>query len=317
MVETFGGEVSPYASVFAAVHEPFLEAFEHFGLSFEICLAFVVDLVEVDAHGAVCLVETGIYPAVHLLPEGAHFGIAGLPFAQHLAGLEHQRRLVFGFLFGLSGLDEGFDFVFIVAVEGYVEVADKVVALLARRFGSHSVAPFEPGEHRLADVDSTVIDDVCLDNAVAAGLKNAAEAVAEQNVAQMAEVERLVGVGAGIFDHNQRTVGAGRCHAPVFGRGDMFEHTVPERRLDYYVQESFDGRKAADGRLIVGEPAADLVADSFGSFAGGLDEGEHDDSDVAFESFGDIRELDCGGVDGNSVELADGTGNSPGQYFFY
>ena len=39
-------------------------------------------------------------------------------------------------------------------------------------FRSFAIAPLEPGEHRLTDVDTTVVHDVCLDHLVAVGLHN-------------------------------------------------------------------------------------------------------------------------------------------------
>ena len=64
------------------------------------------------------------------------------------------------------------DFLTIVLVEGYIVVADEVVALLAGSFRSFAIAPLEPGEHRLTDVDTTVVHDVCLDYLVAVSLHN-------------------------------------------------------------------------------------------------------------------------------------------------
>ena len=62
------------------------------------------------------------------------------------------------------------DFLTIVLVEGYIVVADEVV--LAGSFRSFAIAPLEPGEHRLTDVDTTVVNDVCLDYLVAVSLHN-------------------------------------------------------------------------------------------------------------------------------------------------
>ena len=64
------------------------------------------------------------------------------------------------------------DFLTIVLVEGYIVVADEVVALLAGSFRSFAIAPLEPSEHRLTDVNTTVVNDVCLDYLVAVGFHN-------------------------------------------------------------------------------------------------------------------------------------------------
>ncbi len=80
------------------------------------------------------------------------------------------------------------DLGFVVLVEVDIAVADKVVALDACRPGGLAVVPFLPSEHRFADVYAAVVDDVGLDDAVAAGFEYLREAVAEEYVAQMAEV---------------------------------------------------------------------------------------------------------------------------------
>ena len=90
MVESVGSEVGPYGAVVLAVHESFFESFEDFFLAFEVCLALVVYLVEVNAHALVGLVESGINPFVHALPQGAYFGVFVLPGTQHGAGFLHE-----------------------------------------------------------------------------------------------------------------------------------------------------------------------------------------------------------------------------------
>ena len=79
-----------------------------------------------------------------------------------------------------------------------------MVAFLAGRFGSHAVAPFLPGEHGLADMDTAVVYDVRLYHFIAVCLHDLGQAVTQQVVAYVSEVERLVGIGGRIFDHDQR-----------------------------------------------------------------------------------------------------------------
>ena len=62
VVEAVGSEVGPYRAVILAVHDAFFEPLKHLFLTFEVGLALVVYLVEIDSHTLVCLVETGIYP---------------------------------------------------------------------------------------------------------------------------------------------------------------------------------------------------------------------------------------------------------------
>ncbi len=194
LVEAVGAQVGPYRAVLAAVEHAFFESFEHFLLAVEVCLRLVVYLVESHSHALVSLVETGIYPAVHLFPEGAYFGVAFFPLAEHGAGVGHDGRGGFGFFLAHAfGLQLG-EFFLIVLVERYVAVAYEVVALGAGTLGSGAVEPALPCEHRLADVYASVVHYVGLYHAVAAGTEYVGEARAEEYVAQVAEVQRLVGV---------------------------------------------------------------------------------------------------------------------------
>ena len=83
---------------------------------------------------------------------------------------------------------------FVVLVECHIVVADEVVALLSRRFWSLTVAIFEPCEHRLTDVNATVVDDIGLHHLIAVSLHNLRERPSEEVIAHVSEVEWLVGV---------------------------------------------------------------------------------------------------------------------------
>ena len=117
--------------------------------------------------------------------------------------LLYQRSLVLGLLLGLlvgHALSlklslKLLNLLAVVLVEGHIVVANQVVALLAACLGCLAVAPFQPCQHRLADVYSAVVHDVGLDNAVAVCLHNLCKAPAQQVVAHVSQVERLVGVG--------------------------------------------------------------------------------------------------------------------------
>ncbi len=89
-------------------------------------------------------------------------------------------------------------------VEKHIEIADEMVALFAGLFRSDTVAPFLPGKHRFADMDASVIDDIGLHNLITAGLQNLCQRIAQQIVAHMPKVERLIGIGRRIFNHHQR-----------------------------------------------------------------------------------------------------------------
>ena len=63
------------------------------------------------------------------------------------------------------------------------------------RFGRYAVAPFQPCQHGFADMDTAVVDDIGLDHAITVGLQYFCQAVSQQIVADVPQVERLVGVG--------------------------------------------------------------------------------------------------------------------------
>ena len=172
LVETFVSQVSPYRVVLMSFEESFLQSFLHLRLTLQVSLAFVVYLVEAYAESFVCLVEAGIYPVVHLLPQSAHLGVVLFPLHQHVVSLLNQRSLLFCLFFVHALAHKFFHFLAVVLVEGYVVVADEVVALLAAALWSLSVAPFLPGEHRLTDVNTSVVNYVCLHHAVAVSLHN-------------------------------------------------------------------------------------------------------------------------------------------------
>jgi hypothetical protein len=132
-------------------------------------------------------------------------------------------------------------------------------------------------------MDAAVVDDVGLDDLVAAGLENLREAVAEKYVAQVAEVEGFVGVGRRVFDHDELAVSGDGTASEVLVGDDALKDGVPVGRLDDDVEEALDDIESLDGRLVGDKPRADFVAHGFGSLAGGLDPGEDDNGDVALE----------------------------------
>ena len=255
MVETFGSEVGPYGTILPAVHLPLLEPLEHEFLAFEICVRFIIYLVEVHTKTAVGLVEAGIDPVVHHLPESAHLGIPLLPSTEHTAGLLHERTLLLGFFLGnvLPGHDF-FHFLLEMPVESHIEVSDKMVSLLAGAVGSGSFAPFLPCQHRLADVYAAVVDNVGLHNLVAVGLQYLRQRIAEQIVADMTEMQGLVGVGRGILHHHQIGIFRDMAHAELRVGGNVMKHTEPPCGIDGKIQESLHHIETFHSRLIRNEP---------------------------------------------------------------
>ena len=52
-------------------------------------------------------------------------------------------------------------------VEEDVEVTDEVVALLTRTLRRSAIPPALPSKHRLTDMDTTVVDDISLEDSIA------------------------------------------------------------------------------------------------------------------------------------------------------
>ena len=147
VVKTVSRKVGPYGIVFLAVHDALFKAFKHFFLAFKISFAFVINLVEINAHALVGFVETCINPFVHHAPQRTHFLVAGFPAAEHGTCFLHQRRSCFSLFLRHALSLEFFDFSFIVLVECHIEITDKVVTLLSGCFRSNAVTPFLPCKH--------------------------------------------------------------------------------------------------------------------------------------------------------------------------
>ena len=133
-------------------------------------------------------------------------------------------------------------------------------------------------------MDASVVDDVGLDDAVAGGLQDAAQRVSEQVVADVAEVEGLVGVGRGVLYHHQGSVRGWREDAEVRVGGDAEELPGPVGGVDGEVEEALDDVVGADAVDVFYEPLADGLGGVFGLCLGGTQEGEDDHGVVAIEA---------------------------------
>ena len=146
-------------------------------------------------------------------------------------------------------------------------------------------------------MDATVVDDIGLDYAIATSFEDFREAETEEIVADMAKVERFVGIGRRIFHHVKGGIIGGMRDAEIGSIFDMTKYRAPESRLDDDVEEPVDDIIAAHGRLIGNEPIADLLTHHSGRLACNFDPGEHNHREVAFKllfgSFGhDRRSID-------------------------
>ena len=202
-VKAFRREVSPHAAIRTAIEKSFLQSLNHFLLSFEIGVAFVINFVEAHAQRLVCGIKAFVHPFVHLAPEISHFGVVVFPLHEHFASLAHQGSLTLGTLFGFlcrhSFLHELCCQVLylrtVMLVEFHVIVSHKMVSLFAGTGRRLSVSVLEPSEHGLADVNSAVVHNVCLNDFSAIGLGYLRNSPAQQIVANVSEVQRLVCVG--------------------------------------------------------------------------------------------------------------------------
>ena len=83
----------------------------------------------------------------------------------------------------------------IMLIESHIVVANQVVAFLTGRFGCLTIAVFQPGKHRLTDVDTAVVYDIGLHHLVTISLHDLSQRPTQQVVTYMTKVEWLVGIG--------------------------------------------------------------------------------------------------------------------------
>ena len=174
----------------------------------------VLDPVEGDAGLAVGFHDAGNRPAVHGFPQGADGRVVVFPGHQHFLGglaelgLEPDRVVVQGGQGRISGLEDG-DLGLELILVADIVLGHEMVGLLAQLDRISPVAPALPGQHRLADVDTPVIEQADLLDLGSSGRQQAAGRLAQGVVAQVTEVQGLVGVGAGEFDDDALALLAG------------------------------------------------------------------------------------------------------------
>ena len=226
LVESIAFEVNPYRAIIFAEEDTLCQTLLDKSLAENIGLRLVVNLIEINAESLVGYIETIINPAVHLLPKRTHFGIFCLPLAQHLLRFEEYRSLLLCLLLVHSACNEFFDFSLIVLVELNIVVAYEVVALLAGRFGCSTIAIAQPRNHRLADVNTSVVHKVRLDYIVSVSSQNLRHRVTQKVITDMSEVEWLVGIWRGVLNHNRTP--RWLCYAIVIVGCNLLETLHPE-----------------------------------------------------------------------------------------
>ena len=185
LIKALVSKIGPNRIVGMTLKETFGKSFLYFGFTLEIGLRFIVNLIERNTHLFVGLVETGIYPVVHLLPEGTNFGIIILPLHQHLVCLLNERSLLLSLFFVHATFNKLLYFFAIMLIEGNIVITNQVIALLAACLRSFAIAIFQPSQHRLTDMYASVVDNIGLHYTITVSLHNLCQRPAQQVVAHV------------------------------------------------------------------------------------------------------------------------------------
>ncbi len=168
-------------------------------------------------------------------------------------------------------------------VESHIEVANQVVALHSAGLRSNAVTPFEPCQHRLADVDTTIVHDIRLHHLVAVSRHNLCQRPSKEVVAHVSKVERLIGVRRRIFNHYQWRI-VGSLHlAIVFILVDIVKHREPSRLCYYDVQESLYHVEIGNCLAVFFHPFANLLCRVFRFLFRHLEEREHNECETSLK----------------------------------
>ncbi len=285
-VEPVGGEVAPYAAVGILDEDTHVQAFLHQFLAEQIGVVFVIRAVEGDAERLVGLVETFEYPAVHLLPELAYVRVAFFPLYQHLVYVVYDLGVL---LFHFS--------------IGHVAVAYEMVALDAGTLGRGSVEEFLPGIHRFADMHAAVVYEGGFDDLVAGRLEKVGYAGTQEVVADMAQVEGLVGVGRREF-HHDATARRRELSEALVGV-DFLQGLAPIDVAEAYVEKALDRIESADLGAVGGKPSAYGPGGCGRSLMRNLQQRKNDQGIVSLEVFAGYLNLHGSRVRLRSVQGLD------------
>ena len=70
-----------------------------------------------------------------------------------------------------------------------------MVAFFTRRLGCFTIAILLPCQHRLADMDTTVVDDIGFDYLISVRHDDIGQCITQQVIAHMAQMKRFIGIG--------------------------------------------------------------------------------------------------------------------------
>jgi len=115
-------------------------------------------------------------------------------------------------------------------------------------------------------VDTSVVDDVGLDDLIAVGLHDLREAPAQQVVAHVSQVEWLIGVGRRILNHHEWTA-LGSLLLTVLSVGvDVVEQADPSLWRNDEIKESLDHIEACHSLAVTLEHGTDFLCGVLGLF---------------------------------------------------
>ena len=299
LIEAVGRQVAPDGAVGAPIEHTFRQTFIHERLAVLVGLGFVVDAIERDAEPAVGLVEAGINPAVHLLPERPHFWVALFPLDQHGLRLLKDRRILLRFFLRHAARHQFRHLSLEQVVELHIVVPHQVVAFLTGGLRRLAVSAAQPGQHRLADVDAAVVDQIHFQHLVSASSQQLADRPAQQVVSDVAQVKRLVGIRAGKLHHHGS---AGSRQLPEIGlRGDFRQVGSPIRTGKLDVEEPFDHAETSHLRFILLQPGSNLVRRGLGGLSARPKQRENYEGNITLEFFAGGLHLDQTGRGFNAI----------------
>ena len=198
--------------------------------------------------------------------------------------LPDQRSLLLGPLLVHALRHESLHLLAIVLVESHIIIANEVIALLAARLGSLAIAILEPSQHTLADMYAAIVDYISLYHLVAIGLHHVGQRPAQEIVAHMPQMQRLVGIRARILNHHQRRIVSHwhETELPVIAYA--LKHFNPHGRSYRQVQEALDSVKASDYlRTFLHEIPAYLLSRNLRSLPARLEQREDHQRQMTFK----------------------------------
>ena len=156
-----------------------------------------------------------------------------------------------------------------------------MVSFLAGRLRGNSVACLLPCYHGLADMDTAVIDDIGPDDLMTVLLQQPGHRPSQKDIADMSQMQRLVGIRRGIFHHN--CLAGGRQTAEILVRRYGGIYLLPERRGELYIQKALDHIEAFHFGDIGLKPLPYLLSSGLGSLAAGLQQRKDHQCDIALK----------------------------------